>query len=264
MTMPGIDPLGAYGPDTPAPARMYDYMLDGKDNYPADRAAADHALSLFPELRTLARANRRFLTRTVAQAAEAGITQFLDLGSGLPTSPNVHETAQSVNPACRVVYVDVDPIVITHSQADRRHPQTGVVQADLLSPAAVLGSGAVRALIDREQPLGLLLVSVLHFCAGDLTDVLATYRKVLAPGSWLVISHATSDGTSGERIREIEEIYGAGPATPQARTTAEIRGLLGGWPLVPPGLADVRTWAGETVPAGELGMPAAAAVKPRS
>jgi hypothetical protein len=252
-----------FDPAVPAPARIYDYLLGGKDNYPADREAAGYAVAAIPDLPELAHANRAFLTRTVRDAAEAGITQFLDLGAGLPTSPNVHETAQAAQPAARVVYVDNDPIVLTHSRADRRASDTHVVQADIRDPAAVLAK--VNGLLDFSRPVAVLMISVLHFVGGDIRPLLEDYKRAVPPGSWLAISHAASDGADAGQVAEVASAYGHGPADPQARTTAEIRALFTGWNLRqdPPGLADVRQWA--QFPADSpvrLRMPAGTAVKP--
>jgi hypothetical protein len=250
----------AFAPETPAPARIYDYLLRGKDNYPADREAAKRAIAAIPDLPELARANRRFLTRTVHAAASAGITQFLDLGSGLPTTPNVHETAQEIRPDARVAYVDNDPVVLAHSRADRRAPGTCVISADIRNPEAVLA--AAQGPVDFSRPVAVLMISVLHFIGGDIRPLVEAYKYPAAPGSWLVISHAASDGADPAKVAKVADAYGQGPADPQARTTAQIRELFDGWILADPGLADVRQWAG--LPSGpvRLRMPAGTAIKP--
>jgi len=250
----------AFAPETPAPARIYDYLLRGKDNYPADREAAKRAVAAIPDLPVLAQANRQFLTRTVQAAASAGITQFLDLGSGLPTTPNVHETAQEIQPDATVVYVDNDPVVLAHSRADRFAPGSCVVGADIRSPEAVLE--AVRDEIDFSRPVAVLMIAVLHFVGGDIRSLVETYKRPAAPGSWLAISHAASDGADPAEVAKVAAVYGQGPADPQARTTAQIEALFDGWTLTAPGLVDVREWAG--LPAGpvRLRMPAGVAVKP--
>jgi hypothetical protein len=251
-----------FDPETPAPARIYDYLLGGKDNYPADREAAQRAVEAVPDLPALATANRGFLTHAVRAAATAGVTQFLDLGSGLPTSPNVHETVQEIRPGARVVYVDNDPIVLAHSRADRRAPGTEVVSADIRDPETVLT--AVKDRIDFTRPVAVLMVAVLHFVGGDVRPLVETYKHSAAPGSWLVISHATSDGADPGEVAEVADAYGQGPADPQARTTAQIRALFDGWNMVGDlGLAEVREWAGMPL-AGpvRLRMPAGMAVKP--
>ncbi len=260
---PDPDAFDGHGPDHPAPARMYDYMLGGKDNYPADREAARRVTAIIPDLPDLAKANRAFLARAVTRAARAGVTQFLDLGSGMPTSPNVHETAMAVSAGARVVYVDRDPVVIVHSRVDREAPGTGFVRADLRDPTAVLGSGVVAGLIDLARPVAVLLIAVLHFCDGDITPVVDAYKQAVPAGSWLAISHAASDGADPGSVSAVASVYGEG-ASPQARTTAQVRALFDGWDLLdPPGLADVRQWAGAAAPGpGRLQMPAGIAVKP--
>jgi len=253
---------GLFTPDVPAPARIYDFLLGGKDNYPADREAAGRAVTAIPDLPVLARANRRFLTCAVTAAVRAGVTQFLDLGSGLPTHPNVHETVQDINPDARVVYVDNDPVVLAHSRAERRAAHTGVVCADLRDPAAVLRSAVVRDLIDLTRPVAVLMVAVLHFCDGA-AGIAEAYKQAVPSGSWLAISHAASDDADPSSVAEVASAYGKGPADPQARTTAEIAGLFAGWDVAdPPGVADVRDWAGINDGPVRLRMPAGLAVKP--
>lgn len=260
------DVFSGYSPDRPAPARMYDYMLGGKDNYEADRDAADRATALFPELPAVAKANRRFLEEAVTRAARAGITQYLDLGAGLPTSPNTHEVASRHIDAPHVVYADRDPVVVSHSAALRHVPGTGTVRADITDTAAVLESGAVRDLIDFSRPVAIMLIAVLHFVSGDVDPVVRAYRDAAAPGSWLIVSHiAESDDVDRQAGDEATDIYReGGNASPQSRTPAEIRALFGDWVLIdPPGLADVRTWAGAAAPGqGDLLMSAGIAVKP--
>jgi hypothetical protein len=256
------DTPAVFDPEIPAPARIYDYLLDGKDNYPADREAAQRAIEAIPDLPMLATANRGFLTRAVRAAATAGVTQFLDLGSGLPTSPNVHETAQEIHPDARVVYVDNDPIVLAHSRADRRAPGTEVVSADIRDPETVLA--AVKDRIDFTRPVAVLMIAVLHFVGGDVRPLVETYKHPAVPGSWLVISHGTSDGADPGEVAEVVDAYGQGPADPQARTTAQIRALFDGWNMVGDlGLADVREWVGIPVTGPvRLRCPAGMAIKP--
>jgi S-adenosyl methyltransferase len=179
--------------DTSVPndARMYDYWLGGKDNFAADREAADRSAQAVPELPGLSRENRKFLGRAVRFCANAGIRQFLDIGSGLPTMENVHQVAEQVTVNPRVVYVDNDPVVVRHAQALLAAPRTTALQGDLARADEILGDAGVRRLIDFSRPVAVLLVSVLHFMP-DETGVAASVAKLrdaMAPGSYLVMSH---------------------------------------------------------------------------
>jgi hypothetical protein len=240
------------GPDTgsdrfstaePNIARMYSYWLSQKDHYAADRAAADKVLERFPEVAAVAVANRAFVTRAVRYLAQQGITQFIDVGSGLPASPNVHETARAVTPGTRVVYVDHDPVVLTHARALLAvDHQVGVVAGDIRDPGSIFTEASASGVIDRSMPAGVLLASVLHFLVPAEADAaVAVFRERMAPGSYLVISAGTSTGTDPELIRLLQEVYGdTAPVT--GRTAAEIGGWFDGLTLVPPGLVDVWAW----------------------
>ena len=234
------------GPTAPNPARMYDYYLGGKDNFRVDRDAAEKAVAAAPVIPVLARANRAFLVDAVGKMAAAGISQYLDIGSGLPTSPNVHEVARATVADARVVYVDVDPVVVNHSRVKRGRSGTATVRADLRSPAAVLAAPEVGKLIDFSQPCGLLMMSVLHFVSGDITPLVAQYTRRLAPGSYMALSHVVTDGADPSNVSGVAEVYERSPADPQVRTTAAIWDLFTGFELLPPGLTDVRTYTDPT------------------
>jgi hypothetical protein len=255
------------GPTAPNPARMYDYYLGGRDNFRVDRDAAEKAVAAAPVIPVLARANRAFLVDAVRRMAAAGITQYLDIGSGLPTSPNVHEVASATVPDPSVVYVDVDPVVVNHSRVKRGRSGTATVRADLRSPTAVLAAPEVGKLIDFSQPCGLLMMSVLHFVSGDITPLVAEYTRRLVPGSRLALSHVVSEGADPSNVAGVSEIYEKSPADPQIRTTAAIRELFTGFELLPPGLTDVRTYTDPTFeyspeqPAPGIWMLCAVAVK---
>ncbi len=229
-------------PSAPSPARMYDYYLGGNDNFPVDREAAEKAMAAAPVIPVLARANRAFLVEAVRRMAASGITQYLDIGSGLPTSPNVHEVARALVPDARVVYADVDPVVVSRSLALRRSPGIAAVRADVRSPEAVFAAPELGELIDFGQPCGLLLVSVLHFVSGNITPLVAEYTRRLAPGSYLALSHAVSNGAAPSDVAGVAEVYEASPADPQVRTSTAVRELFTGFELQPPGLTDVRTF----------------------
>ncbi|MFI7225018.1 SAM-dependent methyltransferase [Nonomuraea angiospora] len=224
--------------ERPNLARMYDYMLGGKDNFAVDRLAIDQLAELIPAAVPLARANRAFLQRAVRYVAAAGVRQFLDLGSGLPTQGSAHEVA----PEARVVYVDRDPVVAAHATALLGHPgRAALVEADLLDLDTVLaGAGAF---LDLRRPVGVLLVSILHFLPDSARpqQALATLRERLAPGSYLVITHATSMG----RLEDGQRYRGASSDDPSGgtdRTPAEIRAFFGDFPLEPPGLVQAVDW----------------------
>ena len=227
---------------------MYSYWLSQKDHYATDRAAANKVLERFPEVAEIARANRAFMTRAVRYLADQGITQFIDLGSGLPARPNVHEAARTVTPGARVVYVDRDPVVLAHARALLAvDDKVGVVAGDIRDPGSLFSRSAARTgVIDSDRPAGVLLISVLHFLtAAEADAAVATVREWMAPGSYLVISAGTSTGTDPELIRLLQEVYGdTAPVT--GRTEAEIAAWFDGLTLVEPGLVDVWAWRPDT------------------
>jgi SAM-dependent methyltransferase len=235
---------------TPNLARVYDYMLGGKDNFAADRQAADTILSAVPQMRAIALENRRFLIRAVRFCAQAGIRQFIDIGAGLPTQDNVHQVAQRADPGARVVYADNDGVVVSHGLALlAEDDQTTVVHADLLRPADLLAHPGLRGLIDLSQPVGLLVVALLHFIPddGDPMGALASLRDALAPGSYLVLSHAefspdhvVERQPASEQTRRLREAYRR--PTGVARSRDELAAFFGDFEIVEPGLTEVWNW----------------------
>jgi hypothetical protein len=226
-------------PDVPNVARMYDYMLGGKDNYPADRAAARQTFAVLGEdvVRGTVLQNRKFLGRAVRYlAAERGIRQFLDIGTGLPTMNSVHEVTQSVVPASRVVYVDNDPVVLAHAR-DMLHglPGTMITNHDLRDPRSVISDPRVRAMLDFDEPVAVLLIAVLHFVADaeDPAGIVAELMAATPPGSCLVISHLTADHYP--RAEQVEAIYADTTQGLHLRSRAAIESLFCGLPLLPPG-----------------------------
>ncbi|MFJ6214777.1 SAM-dependent methyltransferase [Streptomyces sp. NPDC092296] len=190
-------------------ARIYDYFLGGSHNFEVDREAGRRAVEIMPDLPKIMQANRAFIRDAVRQAAAAGVTQFLDIGSGIPTFGNVHEVALEATPDARVVYVDHDPVAVAHSQALLADvPQAAVVEADLLRPKELLARVAAGGLLDLDRPVALLLVAVLHFVeeSADPYGLVAQLRDALAPGSVLVLSHASQDTRPDEATR-IEKLY---------------------------------------------------------
>ncbi|GJF28015.1 hypothetical protein KNE206_07150 [Kitasatospora sp. NE20-6] len=251
---PGGKPSAALRPEIPHPARMYDYYLGGKDNFPADREAAERALAANPEFRSTARANRAFLQRAVRHVAALGIDQFLDIGTGIPTAGNTHETAQTVTPSARVVYVDNDPIVLTHARAlmaGMGHGRTSVLQADLRDPAAILAAPEVGELLDPDRPVALVLAAVMHFLRDedDPAGVLRTLLDALAPGSHLILSHGTADFIPAEIRDRVTGVYDKATAPLVGRSRAEVEGFLDGLEILEPGVVTVPLWRPEGEPA---------------
>jgi SAM-dependent methyltransferase len=225
-----------------SPARMYDYWLGGKDNFGADREAAEKVIVAHPEQRVLVRANRDFLVRAVRYLAEQGIDQFLDLGAGIPTSPNVHEVARSVRPDARIVYVDNDPVVFAHSRALRAtDSKIACVRADIGRPEDILADPALTGLIDFERPFGLLAIAVFHFVPNAET-VMDRLRRMMRPGSFVAISAGTTEGLTPTQIQAIKDAYTRSTAPAVIRSRAEIERLFDGFELVEPGLVHVAKW----------------------
>ena len=239
--------------DIPHPARMYDYYLGGKDNFAADREAAEQVLRIVPELRMAARMNRAFLGRAIQFAAVSGIDQFLDIGTGIPTAGNTHEVAQQVNPLAKVAYVDNDPIVLTHARAlmsGTGHGVTKVVQADLRDPQRILADPVVRGLIDFDRPVALVLAAILHFIHDDddPCGLVAQLLEPLVPGSMLILSHgsweAEGEDFSG-RAAQMKTPYNRASAQLHLRSQGEIERLFAGVELVEPGMVTLATWRAE-------------------
>jgi SAM-dependent methyltransferase len=239
-----------FDPSVPNVARIYDFMLGGKDNYAADRLAAEQVLREIPHSELACRQNRAFLGRVVRYLAEAqGITQFLDIGSGLPTRDNVHQIVQQHNPGARVVYADYDPIVATHARALLADESSGVtvVQADVRDQAAILaGAGE---LIDFTKPVAVLLFAVLHFLTDDDQpyEVVRTLADALAPGSALAISHITGDATPQDKALAAEKVYQQASAPAVPRTREDILRFFDGLQLIEPGLTDINQWPAQAL-----------------
>jgi hypothetical protein len=228
---PGVDP------SVPSPARIYDYILGGTYNFPADRAAADRAMAQVPEVRHIIRANRAFHGRAARWIAQAGISQFLDIGSGLPTVGNTHEIVRAVVPGARVAYADVDPTVAVYAGELLSSPaDTRVVLADARDPDGLLGHPQVRDLLDLTMPVGLLISGVLHFIADDADPwgLMARYAGAIAPGSYVALSHATHDNAPPESVQAGRDEYARASAQMHFRTRAEIERFFDGLELVPP------------------------------
>jgi SAM-dependent methyltransferase len=239
--------------DIPHPARVYDYYLGGKDNFAADRDAAEWALKLLPQLRDYARGNRTFMVRATRFLRKAGVRQFLDIGSGFPTSPNVHEIAQEDDPSSRVVYVDNDPMVFMHAEAlMAKNAATEVVLADLRDEETVLGEA--RKLLDFTQPVALLFVACLHHIPDedDPAGIVARYLQHVAPGSYLVLSHYT-DEFAPERVRAHEEEARRRHSSVTGRSKEAITAMFNGSELLDPGLVLVNYWRPAVEPGPNAG-----------
>ncbi len=250
------------------PARVYDYWLGGKDNFAADREAAERVLAATPGLRSRVRANRAFLGRaTRFLAADAGIRQFLDIGTGIPAAGNTHEVAQRAAPTARVVYVDNDPIVLTHAQALLRGSPAGAtdyLEADLRDPALILDRAA--AVLDFGEPVAVMLLGVLHLIqdAEDPWGIVARLMDAVPAGSYLVISHPALDIHQAQAAAQ--RAYNERVATPQTlRTRDEVARFFTGLELVEPGLVQVHQWRpdpGDVAPEGGVSAHGAVARKP--
>jgi S-adenosyl methyltransferase len=235
--------------DTTKPniARIYDYWLGGKDNFEADRVAAEQVLAQMPGQRRSALENRRFLRRAVRfLAGEAGIDQFLDIGVGLPTQGAVHEVAHEVNPSARVAYVDYDPVVVSHGNALLATPDRSVVaQADVRRPRELLANPVIRGHLDFSRPVALTLLAVLHFVpdSDDPGAATAVLRDALAPGSYLVLTHICEELlTDKAAARRAMDVYEQASERIQPRPAEQIRGFFGDFELVEPGLVPKHRW----------------------
>jgi SAM-dependent methyltransferase len=239
---------------------VYDYWLGGKDNFPADRAMGEAIAQQVPSIRAQVRAQRAFMGRAVRfLVAEAGIRQFLDVGTGIPSAGNVHEVAQELAPESRVVYVDNDPIVLTHSRAllsSTLAGQLAFILADLRQPETILNDPAVAKTLDLGQPVGLVLVGIMHHLRDDDDDprgVLTALLDALAPGSYLVLSQSTPD-FDPEAMRGLAEVSERGGIANVPRSFADTERFFAGLELVEPGLVPLPEWRPDLGPAQDTGQ----------
>ena len=251
--------------DRPHPARVYDYLLGGKDNFAADRAAAEAGLEANPNSRIPPRENRAFLRRVVRYLArDAGISQFLDIGTGIPTSPNVHEIAQDADPKARVVYVDNDPIVLAHARAlltSGPVGRTAYIDADVRDVGKILSSTDLRQTLDMNRPVGLLLIAIMHFIADedDPWDLVARLLAELPAGSYLALSHLTGDFDPAA-WQGVAEVYRRSGVTMQVRSLAAVERFFTGLDLLDPGVVSLPRWHPDPDDLGQPGQPTDAAV----
>jgi len=233
----------------PHSARIYDYFLGGKDNFAADREVADQAIASSPSIRVAARENRAFIGRAVRYlVTEAGIDQFLDIGSGLPTANNVHEVAQGINPAARVVYADNDPIVHAHSRALLTSTPPGrcaYIHADLRAPETIIDNPVVLETLDFRRPVALILAAVVHFLGPDDEPerVIRTLLNALPSGSYVVATHGTTEYAQTRSTDGLSRAYQQGGVRTHLRDAGEFgRLVFGGLELVPPGVIVTSEW----------------------
>ncbi len=239
-------------PTKPHPARRYDYWLGGKDNFAADRESGDAVAAAWPTIRMSVIENRRFLQRAVRFLVDAGIRQFLDIGTGLPTANNTHQVAQSVAPESRIVYVDNDPLVLAHARALLTSAPEGVtayLDADVRTPERILNAPELRATLDLDRPVGLLLLAIMHFIsdADDPHGVVARLVAALPPGSYLVVTQGTYDPLDAATIEALEVANAASGSAAHwhPRSRAEFTRFFDGLELVEPGVVSVSDWRPE-------------------
>src|SRR5579863_2796678 len=245
-TAPGPErPLATYA-SVAHVARVYDYLLGGKDNFAVDREAAEQAIRINPDVISTARANRAFGIRTTSYlVSQAGIRQFLDIGTGMPTNNNIHEVAQSIAPESRIVYVDHDPIVLTHARAlltGTPEGATDYVEADLREPGKILAEAAQT--LDFSRPVAIMLIAILHLIvdADDPYDLVRELADAVVPGSYVVISHAASDIDTGAMISMTNRLNELMAQQSVPRTHREVAAFFAGLNLVEPGLVRIPEW----------------------
>lgn len=237
--------------DQPSIARIWDWFLGGAHNFAIDRDVAAKTLELMPEGPDMARLNRMFLRRTVRFCVEAGVTQFLDLGSGIPTAGNTHQVAQMADPRCRVVYVDVDPVAVAHTQlilTDDHH--AAVVHADLRDPDTILRAPELLNTLDLTKPVAVLMIAVLHFIhdSDDPARLIGRYRDALTEGSYLIIAHGSTDTERmpPEHLHAARRMYQREVAAVSLRSRPEVEALFAGFDLVDPGVVWLPDWRPDT------------------
>jgi hypothetical protein len=245
-TAPGPErPLASYA-SVAHVARVYDYLLGGKDNFAVDREAAEKAMRINPDVVSTARANRAFLARTTGYlVTQAGIRQFLDIGTGMPTNNNIHEVAQSIAPGSRIVYVDHDPIVLTHARALLTSAPEGItdyIEADLREPGKILAEAART--LDFSRPVAMMLIAILHLILDrdDPYDLVCQLVNAVAPGSYVVISHAASDIGNGAMISMTNRVNELMAQQSVPRTHREVASFFAGLDLLEPGLVRIPEW----------------------
>ncbi len=241
----GVDPT------IPSTARMYDYLIGGKDHLAVDRETADRLIEQLPDISSLAKANRAFMQRAVRHlTAECGVRQFIDVGTGIPAAGNVHEIAHPIAPDARIVYVDHDAVTLAHAEALLSHHDANAISidADMRHPEQILRHRRVRELIDFTEPVAVLFVAILHFAtdADDPARIVATMRDALPSGSYVVISHLAHNENNREQVEHAQAVYDRASSPLVARDHEQITALFDGFELISPGVVDVSRWRPET------------------
>jgi S-adenosyl methyltransferase len=234
--------------ERPSVARVYDYYLGGSHNFAVDRQMAQRAIALMPDLPLIMQSNRAFLRRAVRYLLNVGVTQFLDIGSGIPTAGNVHDIVSETHPDAPVVYVDTDPVAVAHSRAILAgHDHATVVQADLRQPEQLLASPELRRMLDLDKPVGILMIAVLHFVPveDDPAGVVGRLYDAVAPGSHLALTHASHDGDQ-QNSGAVEALYARSPTPITMRSYDQVVELFKGFSLVDPGVVFLPRWHPET------------------
>lgn len=247
MKMPPPE-RGAIPPEKPSAARVYNYLLGGHHNFAIDRLAAEHTLRIYPDAARAAHANRAFLRRALTFLLDQGLDQFLDLGSGIPSMGNVHELVERANPTARVVYVDIDPIAVAHSEAILHgKPNAGVAQADVRQIESMLNHATMKDLLDFNRPIAALLVALLHFIPDDAEAyrIVHTLRDALPSGSFIVISHLTHEHAPPDVMQQLETLSLRSTNPARARSRRQIEPFFDGLELVDPGLVLLPLWRPE-------------------
>ncbi|WP_405495334.1 SAM-dependent methyltransferase [Nocardia sp. NBC_00511] len=229
---------------TPHTSRIYDYFLGGKDNYEVDRQAAAEILKAWPEIRTAARINREFMHRSTRYLAERGVRQFLDIGTGIPTEPNLHQIAQEIAPDSRVVYVDFDPLVLAYARALMTGTEQGTttyIHGDVTDPVSILTAPELTQTLDLSKPVGLSMIALLHFVEADINKIVTTFLDALAPGSYLAICTITTD-FSPDSVARAADVYKVRKLPAQTRTHDEVAGWFSSLELIDPGVVPPHRW----------------------
>ncbi|WP_458688444.1 SAM-dependent methyltransferase [Nocardia tengchongensis] len=233
----------------PSPARMYDALLGGSHNFEVDRQAAEAGKALVPDLPRLALSNRAFLRRAVRFLVDQGVRQFLDIGSGIPTAGNVHEVAQAIDPECRVLYADIDPVAVAHARAILRgNDRAAAIEADLREPEPLLARARETGIIDFDQPVGILLIAVLHLMGDEYApaEKVAALHAAAPAGSYVAISHLTSATRPDDAAKLVENSRDVSRIGLRFRTRDEITALFGAWQLIEPGVVELPLWRSES------------------